>query len=133
MKREKEKVGHRGVAGEERKQEFRILNHLLCGHTLLNDHKAKVSSDQSNLRNNCQVPETAEHFLFHCERFKGPREALKSGVFRIAACENLRCGEMDIKIMSGNSEEISKEGERKWLMLFCNILKTHTDFLVKYR
>ena len=61
-----EKVGHRGLAGEERKQEFRILNHLLCGHTLLNDHKAKVSSDQSNLCNNCQVPETTEHFLFHC-------------------------------------------------------------------
>ena len=58
-----EKVGHRGIAGEERKQEFRILNHLLCGHTLLNDHKAKVSSDQSNLCNNCQVPETTELFF----------------------------------------------------------------------
>ena len=26
----------------QKKQEYRILNHILCGHSLLNDHRARI-------------------------------------------------------------------------------------------
>ena len=44
-----DKVGQRSLFGEERKQEYRILNHILCGHSLLNDHRARINSSLSNL------------------------------------------------------------------------------------
>ena len=50
-------------------------------------------------------------------------------MFRIAVCENLRCGEMDIKIMTGKAEEISKEGEMEMVNVLLQYIKdTHRFF-----
>ncbi|MEW8546650.1 MAG: ribonuclease H family protein [Candidatus Thiodiazotropha sp.] len=124
-----EKVGQRSTVGEERKKEYRILNHLMSGHSLLNDHRAKINSNSSNLCEVCHVPETVEHFLFDCDRFSGPREAMKNDALRIVACENLKCADADIKTLTGNAEEISKAGEAEMVnILLQYIQETHRFF-----
>ena len=67
-------------------------------------------------------PSLTKSFQFHGLQ-------LKSDVFRIAACENLRCGEMDIMTMTGNLEEISKEGEMEMVNALLQYVKdTHRFF-----
>ena len=48
-----DRIGKRSKAGAESKQDYEILNQLLSGHTLLNDHMAKINSSRSRLCEEC--------------------------------------------------------------------------------
>ena len=124
-----DKVGQRSLFGEERKQEYRILNHILCGHSLLNDHRARINSSLSNLCDDCQVPETIEHFLFEYDKYSGQRESLKDGVLRVVTSENLQCGDIDIKAITGNVENISKSGEAETVNAVLNYIQETQRFV----
>ena len=124
-----DKVGQRSLFGEERKQEYRILNHTLCGHSLLNDHRARINSSLSNLCDDCQVPETIEHFLFEYDKYSGQRESLKDGVLRVVTSENLQCGDIDIKAITGNVENISKSGEAETVNAVLNYIQETQGFV----
>ena len=104
------------------------MNHVLCGHSLLHDHREKINSSLSNLCDECQVPETIEHFLFDCEKYSGQRESLK-GVLRVVASGNLQCGDIDIKVITGNVESISKSGEAEMVDAVLNYIQETQRFV----
>ena len=66
-------VGKRDCFGEKDRSSFSALNQLLCGHTRLNSHQAKINPNQTDVCSRCNVPETVEHYLFDCDMYKEQR------------------------------------------------------------
>ena len=48
---------------ENDRASFSALNQILCGHSRLNGHQAKINQNQSELCAECKVSETVEHFI----------------------------------------------------------------------
>ncbi|MEW8546767.1 MAG: reverse transcriptase domain-containing protein [Candidatus Thiodiazotropha sp.] len=105
-------VGCRNCFGEKDRQSFSALNQILTGHTILNNHKAKIDSSNSNLCSTCKVPEDVHHFLFQCDSFSTQRDILEKTVEDILNREGLNSiRDVSLKVLIGNVENISKQGQ----------------------
>ena len=62
-------VGKRNCIGEEDRHNFSMLNQLLSGHTLLNQHRARLDENVSEMCPVCLSREDPEHFLFYCKAY----------------------------------------------------------------
>ena len=51
-------------------QFFSALNQILCGHSRLNGHQAKLNPNKSEMCDKCKVSESVEHYLFDCDRYE---------------------------------------------------------------
>ena len=95
-------VGCRNCFGEEDRHTFSMLNQLLCGQTLLNQHRAKIDKTVSRLCDSCQVPEDTCHFLFSCKAYKGERDILEATVEDIINREGLNSiGDINLRVFNG--------------------------------
>ena len=57
-------VESRSCFGEKDRHNFAMLNQLLSGHTLLNQHRARIDNSVSEMSPVCSVREDPDHFLF---------------------------------------------------------------------
>ena len=76
-------VGKRDCYGEYDRASFSALNQVLCGHSRLNGHQAKMNQHQSEFCAECKVSETVEHFPFDCDRYSDERKELEESVENI--------------------------------------------------
>ena len=66
-------VGKRNCFGEEDRHNFSMLNQLLSGHTLLNQHRARIDDNVSEMCTVCLLLEDPDHFLFFCKAYDEER------------------------------------------------------------
>ena len=97
-----DEVGKRVCHGEKHRASFSALNQILCGHSMLNSHQAKLNPNKSELCDECKVPESVEH--------EEERKELEESVEDILSREGINCGIIDLRVLSGNLEEISRDG-----------------------
>ena len=105
-----DEVGKRVCHGEKHRASFSALNQILCGHSRLNSHQAKLNPNKSELCDECKVPESVEHYLFDCDKYEEERKELEESVEDILSREGINCGIIDLRVLSGNLEEISRDG-----------------------
>ena len=104
-----DKVGKRVSHGEKDMKSFSALNQILCGHSRLNSHQAKLNLNQSKLCDQCKVPETDEHYLFDCDIYEEERKELEESMEAILSRGGIICSIIDLKVLSGNIEDISRQ------------------------
>ena len=121
-------VGKRDCYGEKDRASFSGLNQILCGHSRLNSHQAKINPNQTNECSKCKVPETVEHYLFDCDMYKEEREELEEVVEGVLAREGVNTGIIDIKVLSGNIEGISKEARSELVGALLKFIKCTKRF-----
>ena len=56
-------VGKKRCGGEKDRMTFSHLNHLISGHSKLNNHQSKINKEISNLCDMCNIPEDLNHYL----------------------------------------------------------------------
>ena len=69
-------MGKRVCHGEKQRASFSALNQILCGHSRLNSHQAKLNPNKSELCDESKVPESVEHHLFDCDKYEDERKEL---------------------------------------------------------
>ena len=75
-----------------------------------------------------KVPETVEHYLFDCDMYKEEREELEEVVEGVLAREGVNTGIIDIKVLSGNIEGISKEARSELVGALLKFIKCTKRF-----
>ena len=75
----------------------------------LNSHQAKLNPNQSELCDQCKVPETVEHYLFDCDIYEEMRKELEESMEAILSREGINCSIINLKVLSGKIEDISRE------------------------
>ena len=58
----------------------------------------------------CKVPESVEHYLFGCDEYEEVRKELEKSVEDDLLREGINCSILNLRVLSGNIEEISREG-----------------------
>lgn len=107
-------VGSRCCYGEGDRQTFSALNQLLTGHSILNNHRAKIDPNISKMCSICQVPEDTQHYLFTCEAYKNERGILEKTVEDILHRQGLNTiSDIDLKVLNGEIEDINKETQNE--------------------
>ena len=109
-------VGKRKCIGEKDRKGFSVINQLITGHTRLNSHQAKIKARDIDICDSCKVPETTEHYLFDCDKFSQEREKLQREVEEVLYLENLTINNIDLKVLLGIIDNISKSGETKLII-----------------
>ena len=105
-----DEVGKRVCHGEKNRASFSALNQILCGHSKLNGHQAKLNPNKSEMCDKCKVTESVEHYLFDCDKYEEERKELEESVEDVLSREGINCSIIDLRVLSGNIEEISREG-----------------------
>ena len=103
-------MGKRVCHGEKHRASFSALDQILCGHSRLNSHQAKLNSNKSELCDERKVQESVEHYLFDCDKYEEERKELEESVEDILSREGINCSIIDLRELSGKIEEISREG-----------------------
>ena len=103
-------MGKRVCHGEKNRASFSALNQILCGHSKLNGHQAKLNPNKSEMCDKCKVTESVEHYLFDCDKYEEERKELEESVEDVLSREGINCSIIDLRVLSGNIEEISREG-----------------------
>ena len=67
----------RSYAGLKR-DEMAILTQLRTRHVTLNAYLKRIKAVDSSLCQSCSEPETVDHFLLRCHRFRDARQVLRS-------------------------------------------------------
>ena len=99
-------VGKRRCWGEKDKNTFSHLNHLVSGHSKLNNHQSKINKEISNLCDMCNIPEDLNHYLFGCKKFDAERIQLQEKVEEILHREDANhIGNIDMKVLTGMVED----------------------------
>ena len=58
----------------------------------------------------CKVSESVEHYLFDCDKYEEERKELEESVEDVLSTEGINSSIIDFRVLSGNMEEISREG-----------------------
>ena len=67
----------------------------------------------SNLYDMCNIPEYLNHYLFECKKFDEERIQLQEKVEEILHMEDANhIGNIDIKVLTGMVEDISREAQQ---------------------
>ena len=101
-----QRLGREDVGEKKTKKTFSHLNHLVSGHSKLNNHQSKINKEISNLCDMCNIPEDLNHFLFGCKKFDGERIQLQEKVEEILHREDANhIGNIDMKVLTGMVED----------------------------
>ena len=126
-------VGKRDCFGEKDRSSFSALNQLLCGHTRLNSHQAEINPNQTDVCPRYNVPEKVEHYLFDYDMYKEERDELEEAVESILDREgkSIACIGIiiDIKVLEGHIEGISKEARSELVGALLNYIKCTKRFM----
>ena len=57
-----------------------------------------------------KVPESVEHYFFGCDEYEEVRKELEKSVEDDLSREGINCSILNLRVLSGNIEEISREG-----------------------
>ena len=121
-------AGNRNCFGKKDRMTFAALNQLLNGHSFLNDHRAKMAKNVSNLCPVCKVPETVEHYLFDCDAYTADRQEMEKTVEEILFREEIFCSVVNLRVLSGNIESVSKESQTELISALLKYIKCTKSF-----
>ena len=117
-------VGSRNCFGEKDRHSFAMLNQLLSGHTLLNQHRARIDNSVSEMCPVCSVREDPDHFLFDCKAYEEERSILVEKVESIINSEGLNSvGVINLKVLNGNIDDLSSQGKNEILGALLQYIK----------
>lgn len=116
-------AGNRNCTGEHQRQSFCIINQLLSGHSKLNAHWSKVSENVENICNHCRLPETVDHYIFHCEKYTQERKTLEFSSEEILRRQGINCSNLTLSVLIGEIEGINSEGRRELIETFSKFLQ----------
>ena len=103
------KAGSAFIVKSEERRITKVINQLITGHTYLNYMIAKIDNTKSELCDTCKVKESISHYLYDCKIYEEDRKVLEKDVERILAAYGLQhIPEINIKLMTGNSEEATR-------------------------
>ena len=103
------KAGSAFIVKSEERRITKVINQLITGHTNLNYMIAKIDNTKSELCDTCKVKESISHYLYDCKIYEEDRKVLEKDVERILAAYGLQhIPEINIKLMTGNSEEATR-------------------------
>ena len=101
-----------------------MLNQLLSGHTLLNQHRARIDNSVSEMCPVCSVREDPDHFLFDCKAYEEERSILVEKVESIINSEGLNSvGVINLKVLNGNIDDLSSQGKNEILGALLQYIK----------
>lgn len=95
------------------------LHRLRVGHAGLNGHLHRIRVVETGECEECQVPETIEHYLLHCPRYLRQR-ILMSARLRFV---NINITQLSIKLLLGGSAEYYKQ-RKQILKILIKFLKS---------
>ena len=105
-------VGKRNCFGEEDRHNFSMLNQLLSGHTLLNQHRARIDDIVSEMCTVCLVLEDPDHFLCFCKAYDEERGKMVEKVEEVLNREGLNSiSDINLRVLCGNIENLSIQGQ----------------------
>ena len=122
-------VGKRNCYGEWDRPAFSTLNQLLSGHSILNGHRAKFDKNISYMCESCQVLETVDHFLFHCEKYKTERDRMERTVENVLfreGCTDITC--IDLRLLGGNDENLSRNAQNDVIAALMEFIRCSNRF-----
>ena len=122
-------VGKRNCCGEEDRHNFSMLNQLLSGHTILNQHRAKIDDKVSEMCTVCSVREDPDHFLFFCKAYDEERGKMVEAVEEVLNREGLNSiGDINLRVLCGNIENLSIQGQAEMLSALMKYIKCTNRF-----
>ena len=122
-------VGKRNCIGEEDRHNFSMLNQLLSGHTLLNQHRARLDENVSEMCPVCLSREDPEHFLFYCKAYDEERRKMVEKVEEVLNREGLdSIGDINLRVLTGNIENLSIQGQTDMLSALMQFIKCTNRF-----
>ena len=122
-------VGKRNCYGEWDRPAFSALNQLLSWHSILNGHRAKFDKNISYMCDTCQVMETVDHFLFHCEKYKTERDRMEQTVENVLFREG--CTDItfiDLRLLGGNDENLSRNAQNDVIAALMEFIRCSNRF-----
>ena len=102
---------------------------MLSGHTLLNQHRARIDNSVSEMCPVCSVREDPDHFLFDCKAYEEERSNLVEKVETIINSEGLNSlGVINLKVLNGNIDDLSRQGRNELLGALLQYIKCTNRF-----
>ena len=115
--------------GKEDRHNFSMLNQLLSGHTLLNQHRARLDENVSEMCPVCLSREDPEHFLFYCKAYDEERREMVEKVEEVLNREGLdSIGDINLRVLTGNIENLSIQGQAEMLSALMQFIKCTNRF-----
>ena len=116
------KAGNACIVKPEERRIARAINQLISGNSNLSYMLGKMTRKKSELCENCKVEETINHYMYDCESYEEDRRILERDIERILAAYDLQhISDINLKVMTGNSEEASRAAKFEsgvlWLVL----------------
>ena len=106
-----------------------MLNQLLSGHTLLNQHRARLDENVSEMCPVCLSREDTEHFLFYCKAYDEERRKMVEKVEEVLNREGLdSIGDINLRVLTGNIENLSIQGQTEMLSALMQFIKCTNRF-----
>ncbi len=94
-------VGHKRVVCGNRREDV-VISHLCIGHMALNHSLNVIGKHESGLCNNCKKPETVEHVLLECTRYRNERIKLENQI------KSIGLSGLSIQNLLRNSSQVFK-------------------------
>ena len=106
------------------------MNQLLSGHTLLNSHRSKINKTVSELCETCNVTETTEHYLFHCDKYKKEREQLEYRVEDILSGAGLNeVADINLSVLVGVVENACRDTQNELTWALMEFIRSTQRFI----
>ena len=115
--------------GEEDRCIFSMLNQMLSGHTLLNQHRARIDDNVSEKCPVCLLLEDPDHFLFCCKAYDEERGKMVEKVEEVLNREGPNpIGDINQRVLSGNIKNLGIQGQTEMLSELMQYIKCTNRF-----
>ena len=106
------------------------INQFITGQVGLNYLTSKIDKTKSELCDTCSEKETIQHYIFHCQLYHQQRQVLEREIEEILARNGITQPVINLKVLSGNLDEISRNINRELKVAFGGFLRS-TGRLIK--
>ena len=98
-----------------RREEIAI-HRLRMGHSCLGQHMHRFQLRQDGLCDQCQLPETVEHYILHCTKYDQYRKQMTDNL------EQIQINQIDLKLLLGGSPH-TKTKKKKIIQVLIQYIK----------
>lgn len=123
------KVGKPQTSIRDRKVET-VINQIISGQVGLNYYTSMIDTTKSALCETCSDKETIQHYIFHCKKYEQQRQLLERDIEDILARNGVSQGDINLKVLTGNLDEVNRDINWELKTAFGRYLKT-TERLIK--
>ena len=106
------------------------INQFITGQVGLNYLTSKIDKTKSELCETCSEKETIQHYIFYCQLYHQQRQVLEREIEEILARNGITQPVINLKVLSGNLDEISRNINLELKVAFGGFLRS-TGRLIK--